>query len=134
MPWTLVYLDHYTNWLEAQEEELQNEALAQLGVLKQIGPTLGRPRVDTLKDSNLPNLKELRFVHNGAPIRILFAFDPKQQGVVILGGDKTGDKRWYKTNIPVAEKLYAEHIEKQKKEDEEKPKKEQDDKKKGKGR
>jgi hypothetical protein len=62
-------------------------------------------------------------------LRRVAAFDPKRQGVIILGGDKTGDKRWYKTNIPIAEKLYAEHLEKQKEEDEEKIKKEKDDKK-----
>lgn len=112
--WTLLYLTEYENWRDDQEEDLQDEAAAQLEVLKQFGPTLGRPRVDTLKDSKLANLKELRFFFKGAPIRILFAFDPKQQGVIILAGDKTGDKRWYKTNIPMAEKLYAEHLEKQK--------------------
>lgn len=102
MTWTLIYLDYYENWLAEQDEELQDEAFAQLEVLKQFGPTLGRPRVDTLKDSNLANLKELRFFFEGAPIRILFAFDPKKQGVIMLGGDKTGDKRWYRTNIPIA--------------------------------
>lgn len=129
MTWTLIYLDFYENWLNQQEEELQDEAYAQLEVLKQIGPTLGRPRVDTLRASKLPNLKELRFFFKGAPIRILFAFDPKKQGLIMLGGDKTGDKRWYKTNIPIAEKLYAEHLEKQRKEDDEMLQKEQDEKK-----
>jgi hypothetical protein len=120
MGWTLLYLDNYTEWLDGQDEDLQDEAFAHLGVLEKLGPTLGRPRVDTLYDSKLPNLKELRFSFKGAPIRILFVFDPRQQGVIILGGDKTGDKRWYKTNIPIAERLYGEHLEKQKKEDDEK--------------
>jgi hypothetical protein len=51
-----------------------------------------------------------RIQYKGAPIRVLYVFDPKQQGIIILGGDKTGDKRWYKTNIPIAERLYAEHL------------------------
>jgi hypothetical protein len=131
MPWSLMYLAEYENWRDGQEEGLQDEAAAQLDVLKKFGPTLGRPRVDTLKDSSLPNLKELRFFYKGAPIRILFAFDPKQQGVIILGGDKSGDKRWYKRNIPIAERLYAAQLEKQKKEDEEKPKQEKARKEKG---
>ncbi|MBX9723620.1 MAG: type II toxin-antitoxin system RelE/ParE family toxin [Candidatus Obscuribacterales bacterium] len=133
MTWTLIYLDHYENWLNEQEEELQDEAFAQLEVLKKFGPTLGRPRVDTLKSSKLANLKELRFFFKGAPIRILFAFDPKKQGVIMLGGDKTGDNRWYQRNIPIAEKLYAAHLEKQRKEDEERSLKERDEKK-GKGK
>ncbi len=122
MAWKLLYLAEYTNWLDDQEEGLQDEALAHLEVLKQFGPTLGRPLVDTLYDSKMKNLKELRFGYKGAPIRILFAFDPRQQGVVILGGGKSDNKRWYQINIPIAEKLFAAHVAKQKKEDEEKAK------------
>jgi hypothetical protein len=118
--WTLVYLRSFEGWLDAQAEDLQNEALAYLELLKERGPLLSRPCADTLQGSKLPNLKELRFSYNGAPIRILFAFDPKQQGVLVLGGDKTGDKRWYDKNIPIAEKLYGQHLEKQKKAGEEK--------------
>jgi hypothetical protein len=72
--------------------------------------------------------------YRGAPIRILFAFDPKQQGVIILAGDKSGDKRWYTTNIPIAEKLYTKYLDKQKKAAEEKAKMESERMKKEKGR
>ncbi|MBZ0185837.1 MAG: type II toxin-antitoxin system RelE/ParE family toxin [Candidatus Obscuribacterales bacterium] len=101
---------------------MQDEALARLEHLKIRGSLLARPYADTLQGSKLANLKELRFSHNGAPIRILFAFDPRKQGVIILAGDRTGNSRWYKTSIPLAEKFYAIHIEKQQKEDEEKVK------------
>jgi hypothetical protein len=119
MAWSLLYLDEFTTWLEEQVEDLQDEAVAHLELLRDRGPLLGRPYADSLYDSKLSNLKELRFSFEGAPIRILFVFDPKQQGVIILGGNKAGDKRWYKTNIPIAEKLYAQHLERQKKADEE---------------
>ncbi len=103
---------------------MQDEALAHLELLKDRGPLLARPNADTLKGSSIANLKELRFEHDGAPIRILFAFDPKRQGVILLGGDKQGDKRWYETNIPIAETRFNEHIERQRKEDEERARKE----------
>jgi hypothetical protein len=48
----------------------------------------------------------------------------KQQAVIILGGSKQGDKRWYDTNIPIAEKLFAEYLERQRKADEEAARKE----------
>ncbi len=118
MPWTLIYLDEYMHWLDGQVEDLQDEALAHLEMLKNFGPGLGRPYVDTLKGSRLANLKELRFEFQNAVIRILFAFDPKRQGVIILGGDKSGDKRWYEKKIPIAERLFDLHLEKQRKEDE----------------
>lgn len=123
MPYSIVYLDEFADWLRSQEEDLQDRAVAQLELLKEKGPSLGRPYVDTLKGSELPNLKELRFAYERAPIRILFVFDPKQQAVIILGGNKAVDKRWYDINIPIAENLYKAHLERQKKEDEEKKKK-----------
>ena len=120
--WTLVYLDEFDDWLEDQEINLQDEVDAALGLLEEFGPSLGRPRVDTLCDSKLPNLKELRIQFKGAPIRILFVFDPKRQGVIILGGDKSGDERWYKRNIPVAENLYAVYLKAQNEDNEQKKK------------
>lgn len=110
MPWTLVYLKEFESWLDSQAEDLQDETLAHLELLKKIGPVLSRPHADTLKGSKISNLKELRFTFVGAPIRILYAFDPNQHGVIILGGDKSGDKRWYEVNISKAEKLYGEHL------------------------
>ena len=76
---------------------------------------LARPYADTLKGSQIANLKELRFRFGKAPIRVLYAFDPKQRAVIILAGSKQGDKRWYDTNIPIAEKLFNEHLEKERK-------------------
>ncbi len=128
MQWTLKYLDEFTSWLNAQDEGLQDEALARLELLTRVGPLLGRPYVDTLKGSSLPNLKELRFDYQRAPIRILFAFDYKKQAVILLGGDKGGDKRWYETNIPIAEKLFNQHVQKERKADEERKRQEHDKK------
>ncbi|MEI6775941.1 MAG: type II toxin-antitoxin system RelE/ParE family toxin [Chloroflexales bacterium] len=48
-------------------------------LLARFGPSLGRPQVDTLKGAKLMHLKELRVQHQGAPWRVLFAFDPKRQ-------------------------------------------------------
>jgi hypothetical protein len=48
----------------------------------------------------------------GGSIRILFAFDPDREAILLLGGDKAGNwKGWYKENIPVADALYDEHLE-----------------------
>ena len=58
------------------------------------------------------NLKELRVQHKGKPYRVLFAFDPKRQAVMLCGGDKTGDKRFYDKMIPIAEREFIAHLEK----------------------
>lgn len=78
--------------------------------LEQAGPLLGRPHVDTLKGSRIPNLKELRVQHEERPLRILFVFDPRRVGFLILGGDKTGDSAWYAKFIPRAEEIYRRHL------------------------
>jgi hypothetical protein len=80
-------------------------------VLGEFGPKLGRPRVDTLEGSSFQNMKELRIQYQGEPWRILFAFDPKRQAVLLVGGNKTGNKRWYKENIPIADKRYRKYLE-----------------------
>ncbi len=38
------------------------------------------------------------------------AFDPRRSAILLIGGDKTGDDRWYDTNVPVADRLYDEHL------------------------
>ncbi len=66
--------------------------------------------MDTLTGTGIPNLKELRVQHAGHPIRILFAFDPRRVGYLIVGGDKTGNSFWYETYIPIAERIYRQHL------------------------
>ena len=82
---------------------------AAVEALEERGPTLGRPFVDTLTGSRIPNLKELRPL--GTTVRILFVFDPRRVAILLLGGDKEG--RWqefYAEAIPLAERLYEEHL------------------------
>ena len=55
-------------------------------------------------------MKELRVQHRGSPYRILFAFDPRRNAYLILGGDKTGDKSWYVNAISRADAIYAQHL------------------------
>lgn len=94
-----------------QEVSVRRAISAHVLLLKQFGPTLGRPRVDTIQGSKLPNLKELRVQHRGKPWRILFVFDPKRQAILLVGGNKKGNERWYVEAIPLAEKCYQRHLE-----------------------
>jgi hypothetical protein len=77
--------------------------------LERGGPTMGRPLVDTIKASRHPNMKELRPLASN--IRILFAFDPRRMAILLLGGDKTNRwNAWYERMIPVADRLYDDHL------------------------
>ena len=83
---------------------------AAIDMLQDQGPTLGRPAVDRIKGSRHHNMKELRSI--GGHIRILFAFDPAREAIMLVGGDKTGRwNDWYSENIPIADDLYDEHLE-----------------------
>jgi hypothetical protein len=61
MMWTVELVDEFVSEFTALDQAVQDELLAQVKLLEQFGPTLGRPTVDTLKGSKHVNLKELRF-------------------------------------------------------------------------
>lgn len=112
MSWNVVLCDEFDAEFRLMTEGLQDELLAHALLLREFGPGLGRPTVDTLKGSKHPNLKELRFGWNGEVWRIAFAFDPKRQAVLLVGGDKAGvdQKRFYKRLIVVADERYSKHL------------------------
>ena len=62
------------------------------------------------------HLRELRMQHAGLTYRVLYAFDPRRVAILLLGGNKGGDNRWYDIFVPVADRLYDEHIAQLKKE------------------
>ena len=93
-------------------EEVQDELLAMLIPLRQFGPMLGRPEVDTLKDSKYTNMKELRFTADGGVWRVAFAFDPDRDAILLVAGDKSGgsEKTFYRRLIEKADKRFKEHL------------------------
>ena len=46
----------------------------------------------------------------GRPFRTLYAFDPRRLAILLIGGDKTGSDRWYDIYLPLADRLYADHL------------------------
>jgi hypothetical protein len=56
-------------------------------------------------------MRELRVQHQGRPYRVLYAFDPRRVAILLIGGDKTGNDRWYEEFVPRADRLYDRHIE-----------------------
>ena len=55
-------------------------------------------------------MRELRTQHDGRPLRTLYAFDPRRSAILLIGGDMTGDNRWYETHVFIADQLYDEHL------------------------
>lgn len=95
------------------DESSRAQVVAALEILQEHGPALGRPLVDNISGSRHRNMKELRPGSSGkSEIRILFAFDPILQAILLVAGDKSGQwQRWYRKNIPIADELYDLHLE-----------------------
>ena len=110
MDWDVMLDDEFAAWLDELDAGVRNAILAHAALLRERGPLLGRPYVDTLEASAFPNMKELRVQFRGEPWRILFAFDSKRAAVLLVGGNKTGDRRWYKTQIPIADERFKRHL------------------------
>lgn len=111
MPFAVNTSDEFDSWFAPLEEALQDDILFVVRLLQEHGPQLRRPYADTLEGTSLNNLKELRVQHRGEPYRILFAFDPKREALLLIGGNKAGEKRWYKRMIPLAEAIFERHLE-----------------------
>jgi hypothetical protein len=88
--WAVLVADEFEPELFALPSEVQDEILAITVLLQQFGPQMGRPRVDTLKDSKHANMKEMRFDAVDGVWRVAFAFDPKREAVLLVAGDKSG--------------------------------------------
>ena len=118
MGWTVLFHSAFDAEFADLQEEVQDELLAHAKLLEEFGPTLGRPRVDTLKGSRHPNMKELRFDAADGVWRVAFAFDPKRQGILLVAGDKSGgsEKRFYRQLIRKADDRFDEHLSRLKKE------------------
>lgn len=106
--WSIESTPELEQWLWTLDTGQQGQVLAVVALLRERGPSLGRPSVDTLAGSQIPNLKELRT----GTLRVLFAFDPRRVGILLVGGDKRGNwTQWYRETIPVAEALWRRHLE-----------------------
>ncbi|KKP38400.1 MAG: hypothetical protein UR30_C0019G0015 [Candidatus Peregrinibacteria bacterium GW2011_GWC2_33_13] len=112
MEYKIIYSNVYGIWWNSLSEAEQIDLRAIVKMLKTFGIDLGYPYSSKINHSPLKtkHMRELRTKHKGKPYRILYAFDPKQQAVLLLGGDKTGDKRWYVKNVPEADNIYQQYL------------------------
>jgi hypothetical protein len=111
MSWEVEYTDEFERWWEGLDAGEQESVAASVGLLEERGPALGYPHSSDIRGTPLGRLRELRVQHGGRPLRVIYAFDPRRVAILLLGGDKTGDGRFYDRVVPLAERLYGEHLE-----------------------
>ena len=111
MAWEVEGTAEFEEWYAALEPDEQDAINESIERLEESGPALGRPHADTVRQSRYANMKELRTQYKGNPLRTFFAFDPRRTAILLIGGDKTGDDRFYDRMIPQADRLYAAYLE-----------------------
>lgn len=116
MVWEVEFTGEFEDWWDGLDLAQQAALAGRVELLSEHGPDLGRPAVDRISSSRHQNMKELRASEGGA-LRVLFAFDPRRQAILLIGGDKSGQwSEWYERAVPVADDLYDVYLEELRKE------------------
>lgn len=109
--WVVEFHPECEAWADSLGQTDAEALLAAIRILRDRGPALGRPLVDTITASRHKNMKELRPGSTGrTEIRVLFAFNVDRQAILLVGGDKAWDwSGWYDVNIPIADDRFDDH-------------------------
>jgi hypothetical protein len=110
MSWLVEYTDEFGTWWDGLAETVQNDVSAVVELLIGQGPNLPFPHSSDVKGSRHGHMRELRVQSGGKPIRIFYAFDPRRAAILLIGGNKSGDKRFYVKMVPMADSLYDAHL------------------------
>ena len=110
MEWDIEFTDEFGEWWGGPDISEQESVATVVKLLGVEGPHLPFPYSSGISESRFSHMRELRIQHEGRPYRVLYAFDPRRTVILLLGGDKTGNDRWYEEYVPVADRLYDEHL------------------------
>ena len=110
MSYEVEYTEEFSDWWESLTRVEQRAMTRAIVVLEAAGPRVPFPFSSGVLGSRHGHMRELRIQHAGRPYRMLYAFDPRRVAIVLFGGDKGGDKRWYSRAIRVADDLYDRHL------------------------
>jgi len=108
--------DEFGVWFGTLTEAEQDDVIAYVTLLETHDVKLGFPHSSGIKGSRHSHMRELRVQSGGSPIRIFYAFNPLRNAILLTAGDKTGDDRFYKKMVPLADALYDVHLEELRKE------------------
>jgi hypothetical protein len=106
----VLFTDEFETWWDTLTVEEQESVGHDVSILRARGVNLRFPRCSGVSSSKHAHMRELRIQHRGRPYRVLYAFDPDRAAILLIGGDKTGNAHWYETFVPIADRLYSEHL------------------------
>lgn len=110
MAWDVEVTDQFKAWWNGLTEPECISVERAVLLLEERGPHLPFPYSSGVSGSRHSAMRELRVQHHGHPYRVLYIFDPRRVALLLLGGNKTGDDRWYEKNIPLADQHYADYL------------------------
>ena len=116
MEWNVEFTEEFEAWWNDLDAEEQVRVNAGVILLQKSGPNLGHPYSTKIVTSRHAEMRELRVQYGGEPYRVLYAFDPRRSAILLLGGKKTGDDRWYQKFVRKGDRLYERHLAQIKKE------------------
>src|SRR5688572_1304769 len=110
MVWDIEYTDEFGDWWEELSESEQDSIDQVVGLLEAQGPSLRHPYTSNINTSKHGSMRELRIQHAGDPYRVFYAFDPRRAAMLLIGGNKVGDDRFYERMVPLADRIYDRHL------------------------
>ncbi len=111
MSWVVEFTDEFERWWAELDDAAQDAIDRSVSLLEHRGPTLPFPYSSDVRGSKHGNMRELRVQTDGNPYRIFYAFDPRRVAILLIGGNKVGDAHFYERTLPIADRLYDEHLE-----------------------
>ena len=108
--WDVEFADEFGEWWDNLDSDEQESVVAVVRLLELNGPALRFPYSSGIAGSRHSHMRGLRVQQAGCPYRVLYAFDPRRAAILLIGGDKTGNDRWYEEYIPIADRISDEHI------------------------
>ena len=117
MSWGVEFTDEFGQWWVSLSEDQQDDVAYSVSLLAELGPSLGFPHSSKVTSSHHSGMRELRIQSRGKPLRTLYIFDPFRTAILLIGGDKTGNDRWYEQFVPVADRIYQQYLKEIRKED-----------------
>jgi len=108
--WEVEVTDEFKTWWSGLAEAERISVERAVLLLEERGPHVPFPYSSGVNGSRHSAMRELRVQHQGRPYRVLYIFDPRRVALSLLGGDKTGDDRWYEKNVPLADQIYNNYL------------------------
>lgn len=109
MPVSVEYTDQFRTWWDTLSISHQEATSRTVQALAKHGVRLGFPHSSAVKTSRHSHMRELR-IQTRPRIRVFYAFDPRRSAILLIGGHKTSDERFYRDYVRQADMLYDEHL------------------------